>query len=86
MNRGRPKGSKNTEKTTFIGLKLTKTMSNRLDNDAAKHYRSKTGHILWILSNYLALSKGEMPGPMYEKDGKPIEGRLKDYNGDDITE
>ena len=85
MNRGRPKGSKNTETTTFIGLKLTKTMSNRLSNDATKHYRSKTGHILWILSNYLALDS-TLPGPMYEKNGEPIEGRLKDYNGDDITE
>ena len=85
MNRGRPKGSKNTEKTKFIGLKLTKTMSDRLDRDADKHYRSKTGHILWILSNYLALDS-TLPGPMYEKNGEPIEGRLKDYNGDDITE
>ena len=81
---GRPKGVKNKEKTSFIGLKLPDLMSKRLDNDAAKHFRSKTGHILWILSNYLALDR-ELPGPMYEDD-KPIEGRLKDFNGNDIAE
>ena len=82
---GRPKSVKNKEVTLFIGLKLPEIMSKRLDNDAAKHFRTKTGQIMWILSKYLALD-GNLPGPMYEKDGKPIKGRLKDFNGNDIAE
>lgn len=83
MNRGRPKGSKNSKETKFIGLKIPDLMSKRLSQDAERHFRSKTSHILWILSNYLALDK-ELPGPMY-KDNKPIEGRLKDYNGEPLN-
>ena len=81
---GRPKGVKNKETTLFIGLKIPDLMSKRLSQDAERHFRSKTSHILWILSNYLALD-GNLPGPMYEKDGKPIEGRLKDYNGEPLN-
>tara|TARA_R110002020_G_scaffold19535_3_gene67413 strand:- start:1964 stop:2224 length:261 start_codon:yes stop_codon:yes gene_type:complete len=81
MNRGRPKGSKNSKETKFIGLKLPGKLSSLLAKDAEAHFRSKTGHILWILTRY-CMEFTEEGLRVYEDQDS---GKMTDYMGNPVN-
>ena len=46
----------------FMGLSIPNELSSRLGEDAKKHFRSKTQHVLWICSKYLGLDEEKSNG------------------------
>ena len=49
---GRPKKNSD-DNNVFVGMKMPKDLAEAISNDAGKHFRMRTQHILWILSDYL---------------------------------
>jgi hypothetical protein len=50
---GRPKNKKPNDDSIFIGMKMPKHLAKSLTEDAAKHFRMRSQHILWILTDYI---------------------------------
>ena len=49
---GRPKKNSD-DNNVFVGMKMPKDLAEAISKDAGKHFRMRTQHILWILSDYL---------------------------------
>ena len=50
---GRPRKSNANDNNVFVGMKMPKDLAKAVSEDAGKHFRMRTQHILWILSDYL---------------------------------
>ena len=46
--RGRPKKQEITDRI-FVGMKMPKDLAEGLNKDAARNFRTRAQHILWIL-------------------------------------
>ena len=64
------------KKTTFLGLQIPEEISKAISKDAAKHFRHKGQHIIWILDRYLL----ELAATVFDRK-KP-----KSYSTEDIKE
>ena len=49
---GRPK-STDKKNSIFVGMNMDKNLAEALTKDAAKHFRMRTQHIMWILDSYI---------------------------------
>ena len=49
---GRPKKEKDTD-VLFVGMQMPVDLATNITKDAKKHFRMRTQHILWILSEYI---------------------------------
>ena len=65
---------------SFLGIKLPIKLSLLLDKDSAKHFRTKSQHILWILSRYCSENTEE--GLRVYEDDKT--GAVTDYMGNPV--
>ena len=50
--RGRPKIQK-TEDKIFVGMQMPNGLAKNLNKDAARNFRTRSQHILWILTDYI---------------------------------
>ena len=62
---GRPKKNSD-DNNVFVGMKMPKDLAEAVSKDAGKHFRMRTQHILWILSDYIGgVSKETTNQPLY---------------------
>ena len=63
---GRPRGSKTPDDSIFVGMKMPRELAEAIAKDAGVHFRVRTQHILWILSDYLKTTVKETTNqPLY---------------------
>ena len=78
---GRPKKN-NNEDNIFVGMKMPKDLAESITEDASRHFRMRTQHILWILSDYIkGISKEETNQPLYT--AEELAEMYKEYKGDE---
>ena len=66
---GRPKENKKPDDSVFVGMKMPKDVAEAVSKDAAKHFRMRTQHILWILSDYIKTTiKKTTNQPLYTEE------------------
>ena len=66
---------------TFLGLRIPMKLSLLLDKDSAKHFRTKSNHILWILTKYCGENTEE--GLRVHEDKET--GAITDYMGNPVN-
>ena len=54
---GRPKGKREDKDSIFVGILMPKGLAKNLSEAAAKAFRNRTQHILWILTDYMVNKK-----------------------------
>ena len=65
---GRPKKNSD-DNNVFVGMKMPKDVAEAVSKDAAKHFRMRTQHILWILSDYIKTTiKKTTNQPLYTEE------------------
>ena len=66
---------------SFLGIKIPIKLSLLLDKDSKKHFRTKSQHILWILSRYCSENTEE--GLRINEDKET--GAVTDYMGNPVN-
>mgnify|MGYP003139193020 CR=1 FL=1 len=75
---GRPKKNSNNDNNVFVGMKMPKDLAESITKDAGKHFRMRTQHILWILSDYIkGVSEEATNQPLYTTE--ELEDMYEDY-------
>ena len=64
---GRPKENKKPDDSVFVGMKMPKDVAEAVSKDAAKHFRMRTQHILWILSEHINKTNAKIHNVPKEK-------------------
>ena len=66
---GRPRKNNTNDNNVFVGMKMPKDLAEAISKDAGKHFRMRTQHILWILSDYLQrVPKETTNQPLYTEE------------------
>ena len=52
--KGRPRKNTDDSNNIFVGIKMPIELSAQLNKDAAEHFRMRSQHILWILTDYVS--------------------------------
>ena len=70
--RGRPKKQEISDKI-FVGMQMPKNLAEELNKDAARSFRTRGQHILWILTDYIMRNDVQLIRSVTKPHNVPIE-------------